>query len=122
MSKVINIRDFQEKRNQVYFSQPEMTQLLCLYGTKARKGEWKDYAVEQRNGIVAFSVFKGMYDAPAFTVAKCLKAPRSGLGRFLLLSGPQKLAQSDDLAEVLSYFAREDMAEDTTRVQLSIVK
>jgi len=123
--KIVNIREFQEKKAHVSFTQEEMNGLLGLFASRAREGEWMDYVVEQRNGIIAFSVFKGMYDAPAYTVAKCQKQPRSGLGRFLLLSGPQKLVQTDDMAEVLDYFYAQDalIADETTaKPELRIVR
>jgi len=109
-SKIVNIRDFQQKSTEVFFSKEELNQLLSIYGIRIATGEWCDYAIEQRNGIIAFSVFKNAFDAPAYTVAKCNKPPRSGSGKFLLLSGPEKIIQTDDITEIYDFFKPEAKA------------
>lgn len=103
-TKVVNLRDYQVDRAAVYFSKAEMNDLLSLYAGRVASGEWCDYAIEQRNGIIAFSVFNQHDDTPEFTIAKCSKPPRSGSGKFLLLNGADKLCQTDDLEIIIDHF------------------
>ena len=108
MSTIVELRDYQFKKKAVFFRQEEMNELLSLFASRTKTGEWCDYAIEQRNGIIAFSVFSNMYDAPEFTIAKCSKPPRGGQGQYLLLNGPEKIRQSDSLTEILLEFKREE--------------
>ncbi len=108
MSNIVELRDFQGKNREVFFLKEELNDLLSIYAGRVRSGDWVDYSIEQRNGIIAFSVFKNAFDAPEYTVAKCSRPPRGGAGQYLLLSGPEKLIQTDDLSEIIAHFQKQN--------------
>ncbi|HUB95537.1 MAG TPA: DUF2794 domain-containing protein [Stellaceae bacterium] len=100
MSTVLRLADYRRKHKRVFFSRPELHQLLSLYSRQVARGEWRDYAIGQQDGTAQFSVFRHTHESPLYTVIKA--AP--GTGRpadFVLRRGRQCLASGAALADVL---------------------
>ena len=68
-------------------------------------GEWRDYAIDQRDGMAMFSVFRHSHDRPIFSIAK-RAGPPGAASEFLVLSGRQKLRRAKSLGEALALFER----------------
>lgn len=99
--ELFRISDYRQRSSTIYFSRRELDQLLSLYSRHVIRGEWRDYAIDHRDGFALFSVFRRSQESAAFTIMK-----RAGgcHGDFLVFSGRQKLRAGDNLAEVLDLF------------------
>jgi len=69
MSDVLRLSDLRRSKR-VFFTRPELNQLLSLYTRQVMRGEWRDYAIDQRDGAVLFSMFRRTQELPIFTVMK----------------------------------------------------
>jgi hypothetical protein len=86
----------------IYFNRAELNELLGLYSRKVASGEWRDYAIDHRDGMAQFSVFRHSHESPLFTIQK-----RGGREReYAVFKGPQRLHGGRDLGEVLSAFRK----------------
>jgi hypothetical protein len=99
-AKVTRLSDHRRRPKSIFFTRPELNQLLSLYSRQVARGEWRDYAIDQREGAALFAVFRHTQESPLFTIVKT--AP--GIGRqgdFSLLSGRQRVANGKALGDVL---------------------
>jgi len=97
---ITRLSDHRRRQKAVFFTRPELNQLLSLYSRQVARGEWRDYAIDQRDGAAVFAVFRHTQESPLFTIIKVV----AGAGRhgdFTLLSGRQRLASGKALGEVL---------------------
>lgn len=105
MATILRLNDYRRRPRPIFFSRSELNQLLSLYSRQVARGEWRDYAIDQRDGAARFSVFRHTQEAALYTVIKT--AP--GLGRhgdFALLRGRHRLASGKALADVLTRLVR----------------
>jgi hypothetical protein len=105
MATLFRLSDYRRRQKAVFFSRPELNQLLSLYSRQVARGEWRDYAIDQRDGVALFSVFRHTHEGALYTIVK--SAPgTSRQGDFTLLTGRQRLASGGALGEVLSSLQR----------------
>lgn len=105
MATLFRLHDHRRKARTVFFSRPELNQLLSLYSRQVMRGEWRDYAIDQHEGAAFFSVFRHTQERPLYTVAKFAPgASRHGL--YAIVSGPQILAGGGSLGDILSKLQR----------------
>jgi hypothetical protein len=64
---------------------------------------WRDYAIDHRDGMALFSVFRHTHEAPAYSIIKAAAAPNRP-AEFLVQSGRQRLRVSPSLPEALQFF------------------
>ena len=105
MATIVRLSEFRRRQKITFFSRSELNQLLSLYSRQVMRGEWRDYAIDQREGAAVFSVFRHTQEGALYTIVKT--AP--GAGRhcdFTLLSGRQRVAISKALGELLSGLQR----------------
>lgn len=100
MSDVFRLSDLRRSKR-VFFTRAELNQLLSLYTRQVMRGEWRDYAIDQRDGAVLFSMFRRTQELPLFTVMKTSPGA-SRKGDYALLSGGQRIATGGTLSEVLA--------------------
>ena len=100
MATLHRLSDFRRKAKAVFFSRTELNQLLSLYSRQVMRGEWRDYAIDQRENAALFSVFRHTQERPLYTVVKFAPGT-SRHGDFAVLSGPRRLASGPTIAEVL---------------------
>ena len=101
MATVLRLHDYRRRSRPVFFSRSELNQLLALYSRQVARGEWRDYAIDQRDGAAVFAVFRHTQECALYTIVKT--AP--GLGRhgdFTLLSGRHRLAAGNTLGDALA--------------------
>lgn len=99
-SNIFRLSDARRQKR-VFFSRTELNQLLSLYTRQVMRGEWRDYAIDQRDGAVMFSMFRRSQELPLFTVMKV--PPGTGRqGDYALLTGGQKIASGNTLDAVLA--------------------
>src|ERR1700719_1354204 len=102
---LFRLAEYRQKPRTIYFDRCELNQLLALYSRHVIRGEWRDYAIDHRDGFALFSVFRHSHESPAFSVMKCAGA-QNRHGDFLLYKGRQKLSAGKTLSEVLDIFRR----------------
>ncbi len=105
MDNLLRLPDIRAKRRVVTFDRRELRQLLGLYSARVATGEWRDYAIDFRPGMALFSIFRHAAEQPLFAIAKVAGAGTRG-SPWTVYSGPRRLAQGEDLGEVLSVFDR----------------
>jgi hypothetical protein len=105
MGNLYRLRDFRPKPKTVYFSRSELNQLLSLYSRKVASGEWRDYAIDHRDGVAIFSVFRHTHETALFTVMKWT-AGASRHGDFAVFSGRRRLESGRSMAEILAIFEK----------------
>lgn len=96
MSKVSTLNRKHKKAAQTFFSRQELQQLLNLYSQQVADGDWRDYAIDQQNGMVMFSVFRHTMERPLYSVVKRTPGPE-----YILYYGPEKLKRTPHLQEAL---------------------
>src|SRR5215468_2245653 len=100
---VVAFSDFRTKSRTLYFTRSELNQLLGLYSRHVTRGVWRDYAIDHRDGMALFSVFRHTHEAPVYRIIKTAPAPARP-AEFTVQSGRQRLRVSASLADALDYF------------------
>jgi hypothetical protein len=100
---VLAFGDYRTKHRTLYFTRSELNQLLGLYSRHVARGVWRDYAIDHRDGMALFSVFRHTHEAPAFSIVKTAAAPARP-AEFIVQSGRQRLRASASLADALEFF------------------
>jgi Protein of unknown function (DUF2794) len=95
---VFGFSDYRAKPRTLYFTRSELNQLLGLYSRQVARGIWRDYAIDHREGMALFSVFRHTHEAPAYRIIKTAPA------EFTVQSGRQRLRVSASLSEALELF------------------
>lgn len=101
MATVLRLHDYRRRARAVFFSRFELNQLLALYSRQVARGEWRDYAIQQRDGAALFAVFRHTQECALYTVVKTAPGVQRQ-GDFTLLSGRQRLAGGRTVTEVLA--------------------
>jgi hypothetical protein len=105
---VLPLRDYRSARRTLYFTRPELNQLLGLYSRNVARGVWRDYAIDHRDGQALFSVFRHTHESAVYTIVKSYAPGQSQTGGdalFTVLSGRQRMRAAKTLAEALGYFS-----------------
>ncbi|HXS39872.1 MAG TPA: DUF2794 domain-containing protein [Stellaceae bacterium] len=105
MSIVFSLSDFRRRSKRIFFTRAELNQLLSLYSRQVMRGEWRDYAIDQQDGMAAFSVFRRTQELPLYTVVKTTPGS-SRQGDYILLSGRQRIATTATLGDLLARLQR----------------
>jgi hypothetical protein len=103
MAKLLRLADYRRPRGRVFFNRSELRKLLAVYSERVARGEWRDYAIDQRSDMVAFAVFRSSYDWPLYVIAKLAAGDRRP-GRWVVSAGRERVIQGRDIDEVLSVF------------------
>jgi hypothetical protein len=100
---VLALADYRTKHRTLYFTRHELNLLLSLYSRHVARGVWRDYAIDHRDGMALFSVFRHTHEAPAYSIIKAAGAPTRP-AEFIVQSGRQRLRASPSLPEALEFF------------------
>jgi uncharacterized protein DUF2794 len=100
---VLALRDFAPRQRTVYFTRAELNQLLGLYSRHVIRGVWRDYAIDHRDGMAVFSVFRHTQEGPIYSIVKAAPAA-SRPTEFVLFKGPEKLRVCRSLSEAVDFF------------------
>ena len=98
---VLPLKDYRAMRRPLYFTRSELNQLLGLYSRNVARGVWRDYAIDHRDGLALFSVFRHTHESAAYTIAK---ATSGGTPEYSVMSGRHRLRVSRNLGDALGYF------------------
>ena len=90
-------------RRQLYFSRPELSQILAAYSARVAAGEWRDYAIDHLNGVATFSIFRHTHETPLFVIEKKQRHPQEA-PQFLLRDRSRVLCRSNNVGDVIGHF------------------
>jgi uncharacterized protein DUF2794 len=100
---VLALGDYRTRQRTIYFTRPELNQLLGLYSRHVIRGEWRDYAIDHRDGMALFSVFRHSQEGPVYSIVK-IAGSADRPAEFEVQHGRQKLRAGHSLAEALDFF------------------
>ncbi|MBB4284699.1 DUF2794 domain-containing protein [Roseospira goensis] len=114
MSKIVRLLEYRRGTPLVHFTRSEMNSLLSLYSRRVMRGEWRDYAIDQSDGMARFAVFRSSLERPQYIITKQARGPQSrGTGtlappahQYTVLTGRETLARGSALLDVLAVFDR----------------
>jgi hypothetical protein len=102
-ASVVTLGDYRMRPRTVYFTRGELNQLLGLYSRHVIRGVWRDYAIDHRDGMALFSVFRHTQEGAAYAILKT--APSAGRpAEYIVQRGRQRLRAARSLAEALEFF------------------
>ncbi|WP_170294881.1 DUF2794 domain-containing protein [Roseospira navarrensis] len=115
MSKIVRFLEYRRGAPFVHFTRSEMNSLLSLYSRHVMRGEWRDYAIDQSDGMARFAVFRSSFERPLFIISKQIKGQAkagnvaaggatTAVYQFTVTSGREKVAQGASLLEVMPVF------------------
>src|SRR5438132_14431737 len=67
---VLALADYRTKHRTLYFTRHELNQLLSLYSRHVARAVWRDYAIDHRDGMALFSVFRHSDEPPLYSIKK----------------------------------------------------
>ena len=89
---------------QVRFDRAELNRILIVYGRMVAAGEWRDYAIDFRDDVAVFSIFRRTSEMPLFRVEKRPRL-RAAQGMYAVIAASGHiLKRGHDLAQVLRAF------------------
>jgi hypothetical protein len=89
---------------QVRFDRAELGRILTLYGRMVAAGEWRDYAIDFKDDVAVFSIFRRTSEMSLYRVEKRPKLrERQGMYAVIDAAG-HILKRGHDLANVLRVF------------------
>jgi hypothetical protein len=100
---VLAFGDYRTRQRTIYFTRAELNQLLGLYSRHVICGEWRDYAIDHRDGMALFSVFRHSQEGPVYSIVKTAGAADRP-PEFAVQRGRQKLRAARNLGEALEFF------------------
>ncbi len=72
--------------------------MLSVYSRRVADGEWRDYAIDNRNGMAVFSIFRRCYERPLFAI---VKQRAEADAEYALYAGPEQLDSKCSLSDLL---------------------
>jgi Protein of unknown function (DUF2794) len=96
-TRLLRLGDPRQAPKTTYFERAELLQLLRLYSRKVASGEWRDYALDHREGMAQFSVFRHSHESPLYTIVK-------RKGEFAVFRGRQRLGAASSIGDALRLF------------------
>jgi hypothetical protein len=103
VGRLFRLTDYQTRRKITYFNRAELDKLLSLYSRHVARGEWRDYAIDHRDGQALFSIFRHTHESALYTIVKSASGS-GGEAQFTVLSGRQRVRIARTLPEALDYF------------------
>jgi hypothetical protein len=90
----------------IRFDRPELKRILTTYGRMVMAGEWRDYAIDFRDDVAVFSVFRRTSEMPLYSIEKRPKL-KDRQGQYsVVAAGGQVLKRGHDLSTVLRVLDR----------------
>lgn len=84
----------------ITFSRAELNAILSVYGFQVARGEWRDYAMDFRRDMAAFSAFRQSGEQPIMAVLKLPANTATGFV-FEVLLDKKRLSRSAFLDRAL---------------------
>jgi len=91
-------------KNTIYFSKYELTFILNLYSKQVSLGSWRDYAIDSKNDIAVFSIYRHTHDQPMYQVVKTSKKGYRNNPDFFIKDSNKIIYKSKVIEQILSKF------------------
>ncbi len=102
----ISSRPAEQRDPHIRFDRPELKRILNTYGRMVMAGEWRDYAIDFRDDVAVFSVFRSTSEMPLYSIEKRPKL-KDRQGQYsVVAAGGQVLKRGHDLSGVLRVLDR----------------
>lgn len=102
-TRVVSGSNAGKKHRHFFFTRVELGQLLSVYSSRVASGEWRDYAIDYREDMAIFSIFRHTHENPLFAIHKTLKRGHNRPS-YALYNGPQRLKTASNLSDILGHF------------------
>ena len=93
-------------KNTIYFSKYELTFILNLYSKQVSLGSWRDYAIDSKNDIAVFSIYRHTHDQPMYQVVKTSKKGYRNNPDFFIKDSNKIIYKSKVIEQILSKFEK----------------
>ena len=93
-------------KNTIYFSKYELTVILNLYSKQVSLGSWRDYAIDSKNDIAVFSIYRHTHDQPMYQVVKTFKKGYRNNPVFFIKDLNKIIYKSKFIEQILSKFEK----------------
>lgn len=101
-----HIRGPETRDTRIRFDRPELKRILATYGRMVMAGEWRDYAIDFRDDVAVFSVYRRTSEIPLYSIEKRPKL-KDRQGQYsVVAAGGQVLKRGHDLSMVLGVLDR----------------
>ena len=91
-------------KNVIYFLKTELTLILSLYSKQVSSGLWRDYAIDSKNDVIIFSIYRHTHDIALYQIIKTSKKGQRDKPIFFIKQHNQILDKSNTLNQMLSRF------------------
>ena len=99
-------RSSEPREGRIRFDRTELKRILNTYGRMVMAGEWRDYAIDSRDDVAVFSVFRRASEMPLYSIEKRPKL-KDRQGQYSVIApGGQLLKRGHDLSTVLRVLER----------------
>lgn len=105
MDNLIRLQRDRKSLGHFFFTRGELGQLLTLYSSRVASGEWRDYALDQLDGMALFSIFRHTHERPLYSVAK-LQPHGQRRPSYALYSGAKRVKTCQSLRDLLLAFEK----------------
>ena len=90
----------------IRFDRVELKRILSIYGRMVAAGEWRDYAIDFRDDVAVFSVFRRASEMALYSIEK-RPSLKDRQGQYSVIApGGQVLKRGHDLPTVLRVLER----------------
>jgi hypothetical protein len=90
----------------IRFDRRELKRILSTYGRMVAAGEWRDYAIDFRDDVAVFAVYRRTSEMPLYSIEKRPKQ-KDRQGQYCVIApGSQMLTRGNDLAGCLRVLER----------------
>ena len=90
----------------IRFERGELKRILSTYGRMVMAGEWRDYAIDFRDDVAVFSIFRRTSEIPLYSIEKRPRL-KDRQGQYsVVAAGGQVLKRGHDLSTVLRVLDR----------------
>ena len=93
-------------KNTIYFSKYELTIILNLYSKQVSLGSWRDYAIDSKNDIAVFSIYRHTHDQSMYQIIKISKKGYRNNPDFFIKDSNKIIYKSKVIDQILSKFEK----------------
>ena len=93
-------------KNIIFFSKYELNFILNLYSKQVASGSWRDYAIDSKNDIAVFSIYRHTHDQPMYQVVKISKKGYRNNPDFIIKNSNEIIYKSKIIEQILSKFEK----------------
>ena len=94
------------RESRTRFDRPELKRILTTYGRMVMAGQGRDYAIDFRDDVAVFSIFRRSTEMPLYSIEKRPRLKERQGQYSVVAAGGQVLGRGHDLSSVLRVLER----------------